>query len=500
MSAPTNEQTKPVEQETTAPLRAFNNGRAVLWSALSALGVVLAGLTMMIALALVAWSLDHPVGATTHSAAIVGVQSWLLANGGGLSFGGGALSLPPLAVTGVIGYLFYRSGRSIARRCGIDTYLGILEALIAVGLTYVTAAFLLTSVGTTSAVTIGLLKLGLVSGALSVLPTALGLLAESGRGQDLLHQLPGPSHAYLRGALAGVFALVGMSALLFIASLVINFSAASAMIAALGPSGTSGLTITVVAMLFLPNALVCIAAFSLGAGFSVGAGTHVGLLSVHLGPLPAFPLFAVMPDHPSVLSWSSLIAPIVAAIVAALVFVRHLDDDERSLTRLARGVGAMALTIGLTLGAVALLGSGGIGADRLASLGASPLRLFLFSVVGMAVLMAITTYTVNIKGVVTVLTERLEERRTAALEGVLDETDEADDTDTDAEKSDIDADEVEAPDDADTAEADTAEADEAEGVIPTAEVPEVAEHRDTGRIDTAAIAAQLVQDRQRKAS
>ncbi len=473
MSAPTNELTMPAEQVTTAPSRAFNNGRAVLWSALSALGVVLAGLTMMIALALVAWSLDHPAGATTYSAAVVGVQSWLLANGGGLSFGGGALSLPPLAVTGVIGYLFYRSGRTIARRCDIVTYLGILEALIAVGLTYVTTAFLLTSVGTTSAVTIGLLKLGLVSGALSILPTALGLLAESGRGQDLLRHLPGPSHAYLRGALAGVFALLGMSALLFVASLIINFSAASAMIAALGPSGTSGLTITVMAMLFLPNALVCIAAFSLGAGFSVGAGTHVGLLSVHLGPLPAFPLFAVMPDHSSVLTWSSLIAPIVAAIVAALVFVRHLDEDERSLTRLAGGVGAMALTIGLTLGAVALLGSGGIGADRLASLGASPLRLFLFSAVGMAALMAVTTYTVNIKGVVAVLTERQEERRTAAPEDVVAEDVVAEDEVTEDDDIESDADEA-------------------------GDVDGVNDH--TGRIDTAAIAARLVQDRRRKAS
>lgn len=475
----------------------------MLWSALSALGVVLAGLTMMIALALVAWSLDHPAGATTYSAAIVGVQSWLLANGGGLSFGGGALSLPPLAVTALIGYLFYRSGRSLARRCDIGTYLGILEALIAVGLTYVTTAFVLTAVGTTSAVTIGLLKLGLVSGALSVLPTALGMLAESGLGQQLLGRLPGPSHAYLRGALAGVLALIGMSALLFIASLIINFSAASAMIAALGPSGTSGLTIAVVAMLFLPNALLCIAAFSLGAGFSVGAGTHVGLLSVHLGPLPAFPLFAVMPDHPSALTWSSLIAPIAAAVVAALVFVRHLEPDERSVARLAGGVGAMALTIGLMLSAFALLGSGGIGADRLASLGASPLRLFLFGVVGMAVLMAITTYTVNLKGVVAIVAERLEKRRTKDQIVEDAEPDDADEPETDESGTD-DPDPADAADETDTADEDTKDAPETDGdaseAIAPDEVPEAVDQCDTGRIDTAAIAAQLVQDRQRKAS
>lgn len=238
--------------------RPFSNGRAVLWSAVSALGVALAGLTMIIALALVSWSLDHPAGATTQSAAVVGIQAWLLANGASLSVGSGALSLPPLMVTGLIGYLFYRSGRSIVRRCNIGSHLGVLEALIAVGVTYVTAAFLLTSLGTTSAVTPGLLKLGLICAVLSMVPTGVGMLAESGLGQQLVHRAPGPSHAYLRGAAAGLLALCGMSAILFVASLVINFNAASAMIEALGPTNLSGLTVTALAILFLPNALLYI--------------------------------------------------------------------------------------------------------------------------------------------------------------------------------------------------------------------------------------------------
>lgn len=366
------------EADASAGQPGHRNARSVAAAAASSLGVAAAGLAGLVALALVAWTLDHPEGASASSAAIVGLQAWLLANGAALGIGTGALTIPPLLATGLIGYAMYRTGRRLARRSELRTGWAITESTAAVALTYVTVAVILTAPGTTTAVRPGLLKLCLVAGFLALIPTAIGMLAESGLGPRLIAMLPGPGVAVARAVSAFVVALIGLSAVQFIMVLIVRFSATSALTAAAGGTTGGAITIIGVAIFFIPNALLAIVAFGSGAGFSLGAGTAVGLTGVKLGQLPAFPLFGLLPADAGPLSWFSALIPLGAAVFAGIVLVRSLEPDERVISRLGAAGASCALIVGLLGTAVAMLAVGGIGRDRLARIGVVPVRLGAF--------------------------------------------------------------------------------------------------------------------------
>lgn len=364
--------------DASAGQSGHRNARSVATAAASSLGVAAAGLAGLVALALVAWTLDHPEGASASSAAIVGIQAWLLANGAALGIGAGALTIPPLLATALIGYAMYRTGRGLARRFDLRTAWAITESAVAVALTYVTVAVILTAPGTTSSVRPGLLKLCLLAGSLALIPTAIGMLAESGLGPRLIATIPGPGVAVARAVSAFVVALIGLSALQFIVVLLVRFGGTSALTAVAGGTTGGAITIIGVAIFFIPNALLAIVAFGSGAGFSLGAGTAVGLTGVKLGPLPAFPLFGLLPADAGPLSWFSVFIPLGAAVFAGSVLVRSLEPDEREVGRLCVAGASCAVLVGFIGAAVAMLAVGGIGRDRLARIGVVPLRLGIF--------------------------------------------------------------------------------------------------------------------------
>lgn len=349
--------------------------RAVAYAAASSLGVAAAGLAGIIALALVAWTIDHPEGASAGSAAIVGLQAWLLSNGASLAVGGGALSVPPLLVTALIGYAMYRTGRGLARRFDLRTGWALVESTVAVALTYVTVALILTAPGTTTAVRPGLLKLCLIAAALSIVPTVLGMLVESGLGPRLVASMPGSGVAVARSVSACLVGLIGLGALQLIMGLVVHFSGTSALTAAAGGTTGGAITIVGVAICFVPNALLAIIAFGSGAGFSLGSGTAIGLTGVKLGPLPAFPLFGLLPADAGPLSWFSVLIPLGAAVFAGIVLVRSLEPDERAVHRVCVAAASCAVIVGIIAAAVATIAVGGIGRERLAQIGVAPLRL-----------------------------------------------------------------------------------------------------------------------------
>ncbi len=68
------------------------------------------------------------------------------------------------------------------------------------------------------------------------------------------------------------------------------------MLSRLHADGPDGLLYTLVGIAFVPNAVLLGGAYLLGPGFAVGAGTVVSPTAVVLGPLPAFPLLAALPD------------------------------------------------------------------------------------------------------------------------------------------------------------------------------------------------------------
>ena len=58
-----------------------------------------------------------------------------------------------------------------------------------------------------------------------------------------------------------------------------------------------GALVVVLMVMLLPNAILWSLSALLGPGFSVGTGTYVSVSAVKLGPLPAFPLLAALPNE-----------------------------------------------------------------------------------------------------------------------------------------------------------------------------------------------------------
>ncbi|WP_134322731.1 DUF6350 family protein [Cumulibacter soli] len=357
---------------TSSDARPESRGRpnVVLWASVSAIGVVLAGTLLLIALSLLSWATDRPEGAGAGSAAQVAMQAWYLAHSVALPVSWGTLSVPPLLIGGFIALLFYRAGRSTARACELRTTGHIAEALAAVVITYVTCAVLLSSIAYPSDPKLSISPIVIGTGLVSLVPTLAGLLRESGLGARLVSLLPGPSYAYTRGALATLWSLAAMAALVVGCSLLINFSEVSALNAALAPGGLGGLTMIGISIAYLPNAMLLATALGSGAGFSLGGDSLYSLGTLDREPLPIFPLFGALPHAAGGLVLFSVLIPLLAAVVGALTMTRHLEPEHRSASNLLMGsLVAGALTAIGVLG-VGLFASGSLGDGRLTDVGA----------------------------------------------------------------------------------------------------------------------------------
>ena len=380
-------QTSPVARRDS---RADTN--VVVWASISAAGVLLAGAVLLIALSLLSWATDQPVGSTAGSATQVALQAWYLAHSVSLPVSWGALSVPPLLITGFIALLFYRSGRGAARACSLRTPAQVAEALAAIVITYVTCALLLSSIARPSDPMLSIWDIVIGTGTLALVASLAGLLRESGLGARLIALLPGPSYAYARGALAACWALAGMSAVAVGLSLIIGYSETSALTAALAPNGLGGVTIIGISIAFLPNAMLLATALGTGAGFNLGDGSLYSLGTVDREALPIFPLFAALPHEAGGFVLLSVLVPLVAAIVGALTMTRHLEPEHRTATNLLTGSAMCGVLTAVGILGVALYAAGGLGDGRLSAVGASAWRVSGFLAVEMVVAVAITAF------------------------------------------------------------------------------------------------------------
>jgi hypothetical protein len=148
-----------------------------------------------------------------------------------------------------------------------------------------------------------------------------------------------------------------------------------------GPVGTVG--VLVLCVLYAPTVAVWGSAYLVGPGFAVGTGTSVTALGVHLGPLPAVPLLAGLPDAPLAggLMWV-FVLPFVAAVLAGVRLARTGPADWRPLLGAAVLTGPVA---GVLVGFVALAAGGPLGGGRLAAVGPSAWQVGLACAAGVAV-------------------------------------------------------------------------------------------------------------------
>lgn len=336
------------------------------------------GLTAPVVVSMLGWAADPRSGSPPGAPLRLAVDSWLLAHHVGLRVAGGHLGIAPLGLTALLVLLLVRVGRVLARLGRVATPEQAARAVGALAGGYAALACGLALAVRSPAVAPAAGQAFLAAGLIAALSGGYGVYREA--GARVLPRLAFPAWAgpMLAGGLAGTGVLAAGGALIAAGSVLGHAGRAADLAGALQPGAVGVGGLSLLCLVFFPNAALAAAAYAVGPGFAVGVGTRVAPFGVHLGAVPALPLFAGLPQSGPAPAGSlaAFVVPVAAGIVAARV-VRHRYPGPLTLETVG-----VAMSSGLVTGAVmALLAAlaGGPGPGLLAALGPSPWQLGLAS-------------------------------------------------------------------------------------------------------------------------
>ncbi|MGY1744615.1 cell division protein PerM [Blastococcus sp. SYSU D00695] len=337
-------------------------------AALTALGLLGLGLALV-----VVQSLDPTGGMSVGGSATLAGRLWLLAHGGRLSLESGPLALAPLLLTAGIGWTLARTGRGVVAARTVTRGRGAAEVVGAVaGVHTLLALLVAVAVGAPGR---GLLQAVAGAAVLAAAATGWGVARETGALEALLDRLPGSLRPVPRAAAAGLLAALALCTAVVAIAVAADARGYGRLTEGLGGSGAGAVGTLGLAVLLLPNAAAAVLGLAAGPGFTVGAGTLVSVHGVTLGPLPALPLLAALPDTQAVplIAWVSQAIPALAGLVAGVAVGRRLAGGDggpvvAGLAGLLAGV-----LVGVGAAAVTWAGGGVLGDGALADVGAPPL-------------------------------------------------------------------------------------------------------------------------------
>ncbi|MFC4942806.1 DUF6350 family protein [Pseudonocardia sp. GCM10023141] len=202
---------------------------------------------------------------------------------------------------------------------------------------------------------------GLVAGAAA----GVGVLRTCGLPADLAARVPDWFRAGLRGAAVTLLGLLVAGAAVLLAGLVLGAPTVAAAYKELAPGFGAALGVTLLALAYLPNALVAGASWALGPGVGVGAAT-ASPFAAFPGTPSHFPLLAALPTSvPPTWTLATLLLPVAAGVLGGLTCRRAVEGPAR--------FPAAAVAIGLTALAVAVLAV--LAGGRLAAGPFDPIRI-----------------------------------------------------------------------------------------------------------------------------
>lgn len=362
----------------------------------AAIGCAAAGMIICMALALAAWFFAGAgVRGDTSDALASGVVVWLLGHGAAAQIPGQSattiVSLIPMGLSALFAFTLFRFGlwagrmsapilvNSPSPRGGNSSLIfraptKTLEKGLAVAVGGFVAVYVASAVTAAALIPAAVARVSLLEVTLWTLILALlfgggGVLAGLGQLQAWWSRIPGFVQVMVRGAVIGALLLVGFGSILVAVHLALNFNQIAAVVSGLGLKGGDLVMFALVNLVYAPNAIAYGIAYLAGPGFAVGTHTTVSLTQVDLGPVPALPWFASLPEPgvpPSALL-ALLVIPVVCGFVAALLAQRIYAVpalDSAALRGFGVGSGAAVLLAGFCW-----LAAGSLGDGRMAQIG-----------------------------------------------------------------------------------------------------------------------------------
>ena len=159
-----------------------------------------------------------------------------------------------------------------------------------------------------------------------------------------------------RAATAGLLALIGLSGVVMVGSMVVHWSTMHDLYA-ITDSAFGQFSLTMLSVLYVPNVLVGTAAVAVGSSAHVGLATFSSF-TVFGGDVPALPVLAALPSPPLGPVWVALL--IVAAASGVAVGQQCARRPVPLLAALGKVVVAAAVAAA-TMALVAYAGSGRLG-------------------------------------------------------------------------------------------------------------------------------------------
>jgi hypothetical protein len=353
-------------------------GVAPLWvrGAFAAVWAVTVGVASLVVVVLAMWAADTRSQASAGAAARLAVVVWLSAMHVPMHVAaGGTVALAPLGLSAVLWLLLARAA-SIVARARQDAPLR--EAAVVVGLVvapYTLLSVVLAIAARSSQVTPSLpwtVVLAVVTGTLAA---GAGVARGCGVGRELWLSLPRDVRVGAGAAAAGGVLLVAVAALLLVGSLALHPQQLSDALDQYGGGLSTEISLVVLCLVLLPNAVVYALGYLAGPGFALGAGTSYSLAGVHAGVLPSLPLLAGRPQDAAPQSVVALC--IVALILAGLVTGWRLVCHDGDLMARLRQVAAAGAVAGVGTAVLVAVAAGPAGPGRMSAVGGSPWQVGL---------------------------------------------------------------------------------------------------------------------------
>jgi Family of unknown function (DUF6350) len=343
----------------------------------AAMGTVLFSYAVLVpAVAVVVMSAGG--GLSADSAFAAAIPLWLAAHQIPLALGGQPLSVLPLVPTVAVVVIAQFGARWSARKLGgrfrmdagpvVASIAGAHAAVAVLG-----SALLPRATEVAAAPWAAMVGGGLVAGTGAM----IGVLRACGLPPEWAQRIPWWARVGARGAGLAIVALLGAGALMVLLALVVGAPSVAAAYRAVAPDFGAGIGVTLLALAYLPNAIVGGTAWVLGPGVAAGSAA-ASPFATFPGVPSDFPLLAALPTTtPPEWALVVLVLPVGIGAAAGLTLRRGLPMAER--------LPAAGVTTALTAAAMGLLAE--LAGGRLAAGAFDPIQVPVGLVVPAALLL-----------------------------------------------------------------------------------------------------------------
>ncbi len=382
------------ENASTRPATGSGSGRSTssaaagrplaLNAALAALTAAGVGLLVCWVVALVGWfASDGGAHGDTTSALKVGSGAWLLGHGADLHLDHAVVTAVPLGLTLWCAWLVFRAARWAGQVSTVEDLASLGLAAVVLAGTYGSVALATSVLSAAPRAELDMLGSFLGAALVSSLAGAAGLVVGSGLRSEFRALLPSHVRAVLFGGVIGTLALWVAGALLVALAVALRGDAVVNVLARLRVDAGGAFFSVLLVLLIAPNLAAWGSSYLLGGGFSLGTGSVVAPSGVVLGPVPAVPVLAAVPDSGASPTWflSVLAVPVCCGLLLGWAVTRRFPTLTY-LIAAVRAAGAAVVAAGCTT-LLAWWSGGAVAGGRMRDIGPDVSQVLLMSLLSL---------------------------------------------------------------------------------------------------------------------